>query len=106
MFSFFSKNKVKSVDINELDSLLGRINLIDIREAYEYKSGHLRTAKNIPMEKIINESDKFLHKSKEYHIICQSGGRSSRTTKILKKKGFNVVNVLGGTSGYRGQLER
>ncbi|SHI68792.1 Rhodanese-related sulfurtransferase [Clostridium cavendishii DSM 21758] len=106
MFSFFSKNKVKSVDIDELDSLLGRINLIDIRETYEYKSGHLRTAKNIPMEKIINESDKFLDKSKEYHIICQSGGRSSRTTKILKKKGFNVVNVLGGTSGYRGQLKR
>lgn len=106
MFSFFSRNKVKSVNVNDLSELLGKINLIDIREPHEYKSGHLKTAKNIPMNKIINESEKYLDKDKEYHIICQSGGRSSKTTKILKKKGFDVVNISGGTGGYKGQLKK
>lgn len=106
MFSFFSKNKVKSINVNDLDSLLGKINLIDIRENYEYKNGHLKGARNVPMEKILNESEKYLDESKEYHIICHSGGRSLRTANVLKKKGFNVVNVLGGTSGYGGSLKK
>ncbi|MDP4146417.1 MAG: rhodanese-like domain-containing protein [Bacillota bacterium] len=106
MFSFLFKNSVNSVNVNELDGLLGKINLIDIREPYEYKSGHLPTAKNIPMNNIIAEPEKYLDKSKEYHIICQSGGRSSRACGILKERGFNIVNVSGGTGGYRGSLKK
>lgn len=105
MFSFFSKETVNSVDVNSLEELLGEINLIDIREPYEYKGGHLPSAKNIPMNQIIEESEKYLDKSKEYHIICQTGGRSSRVCGILKSKGFNVVNVSGGTGRYRGSLK-
>jgi rhodanese-related sulfurtransferase len=44
--------------------------------------------------------------SKEYHIVCHSGARSSRVSAILKDKGFNVVDVTGGTGRYRGNLER
>lgn len=106
MFSFFSKNSGNSVDVNELEELFGKINLIDIREPYEYKSGHLPTAKNIPMNTIIADAEKYLDKSREYHIICQSGGRSSRTCGILRDKGFNVINVSGGTGKYSGNLSK
>lgn len=106
MLSFFSGNRVDSVNVNDLRELLGKINLIDIREPYEYKNGHLPTAKNIPMSKILAESDKYLNKDKEYHIICQSGGRSSRTSSKLKAMGFNIVNVSGGTSSYTGLLKK
>jgi rhodanese-related sulfurtransferase len=106
MFSFFSRTRVNSVNVNDLRELLGKINLIDIRETYEYKNGHLPTAKNIPMSKILVEPDKYLNKDKEYYIICQSGGRSSSTCGKLKAKGFNIVNVLGGTSRYTGPLKK
>ena len=106
MFSFLFKSTVDSIDVNEIDKLLGKINLIDIREPYEYKGGHLKTAKNIPMDTILSESEKYLDKSKEYHIICQSGARSSKACDILKEKGFNVINVAGGTGRYRGKVER
>lgn len=105
MFSFLRSN-VQSVDVNEIGSMLGKINLIDVRETYEYKSGHVPSAKNIPLDDIIVGPERFLDKSKEYHIICQSGGRSSRVCDILKDKGFNVINVSGGTGRYRGNLER
>lgn len=105
MFSLFNRNKVESVNVNDLGDSLQKINLIDIRESYEYKKGHLPAARNIPMDNIINEAEKYLDKSKEYHIICQSGGRSERTCKELKSKGFHVVNVSGGTGAYRGTLE-
>lgn len=106
MFSFLSRNRVNSVSVNDLGDLLGKVDLIDIREPYEYKNGHLPTAKNIPMDIILAETDKYLNKNKEYYIICQSGGRSSSTCSKLKAKGFNVVNVLGGTSRYTGLLKK
>jgi rhodanese-related sulfurtransferase len=106
MFPFSFKKAFKSVDVNDLEELLGRINLIDVREQYEYRSGHLEAAKNIPMDELLNNPEKFLDKSKEYYIICQAGSRSSRTCSMLTASGYNVVNVSGGTSGYRGSLKR
>ncbi|MBV7275898.1 rhodanese-like domain-containing protein [Clostridium thailandense] len=106
MFSFLSRNRANSVSVNDLGELLGKINLIDIREPYEYKNGHLPTAKNIPMDRILSETDKYLNRDKEYYIICQSGGRSSITCGKLKSKGFNVINVSGGTSRYTGSLKK
>ena len=106
MFSFLNKNKVDSINVNDLGELLGKVNLIDIRETYEYKAGHLPTAKNIPMNKILDETDKYLNKDKEYYIICQSGGRSGRTCSQLKAMGYNIVNVAGGTGSYRGALNK
>ena len=104
MFDFLFKNRVDSIDVNKIDDLLGKINLIDVREPDEYRGGHLPMAKNIPLGRIVNQAEKQLDKSKEYHIICHSGARSSRACSILKGMGFNVVNVAGGTGSYRGRL--
>ena len=106
MFRFFTGSSVKSISVNELDGFLGKINLIDIREPYEYKGGHIPTAENIPMNLILSDPEEYLDMSKEYHIIRHSGARSSRTAAILKDKGFNVVDVTGGTGRYRGKLDR
>lgn len=105
MFGFLMNKKFNSIKVNEIDGL-GKINLIDIREPYEYKSGHVPNAKNIPMNKVLESAEKYLDKEKEYHIICQSGGRSTRTCGILASKGYKVINVSGGTGGYRGILKR
>lgn len=106
MYEFLRKDHISSINVNELNNLLGKVNLIDIREPYEYKNGHLPTAVNIPMNKLVTETEKYLDKAKAYHIICQSGARSSRTCGVLKDKGFNVINISGGTGGYRGALEK
>lgn len=106
MFGFFKNKSMNSIDVNDLDSASGYLELIDIREPNEYKSGHLPKAKSIPMNKILSETEKYLEQSKEYYIICHTGSRSSRTCKMLKQKGFNVINVSGGTSRYKGKLTK
>jgi len=106
MFQFFKKSNTKSISVNEIQNMLGKINLIDIREPYEYKSGHIPSAKSIPMNTLISSADKYLQKDKEYHIICQSGSRSSAACGVLSNQGFNVINVSGGTGFYPGKLER
>lgn len=106
MFFNFFKSNFKSISVHDLKDMLGKVNLIDVREVYEYKRGHVPKAKNIPMDNILSQPDKYLDKSKEYHIICQSGGRSASVCNSLTAKGFNVINVSGGTGGYLGVLEK
>lgn len=102
----FLQKKTDSIQVNEMAHLIGKVNLIDIREPYEYKSGHLPSAKNIPMNRILSEANEYLDRSQEYYIICHSGARSLRASWALKEMGYNVINVAGGTGSYRGPLER
>lgn len=102
MFGFIKKDEDKVIHVNDMDNLIGKVELIDIREPYEYKNGSLKSAKNIPMGNLLNEPDKYLNKDKTYYIMCQSGARSGRTCKVLLKQGFNVINVSGGIGSYIG----
>ena len=102
MFGFFNRNTGKSINVNDIDSLVGKVELIDIREPYEYNSGSIVSAKNIPMKILLGNPSKYLSKDKEYYIMCQSGGRSARACSELTKKGFDVINVAGGMGSYLG----
>jgi rhodanese-related sulfurtransferase len=62
MFNFLKKDNGKVISINDIDSLLGKINLIDVREIYEYRNGSLKTARNIPMGNLLNNPDRYLKK--------------------------------------------
>jgi len=90
--------------VNDMDNLIGKVELIDIRESYEYNSGSLKSAKNIPMGNLLMEPNKYLVKDETYYIMCQSGGRSGSACRELSKEGFNVVNVSGGMGSYVGTL--
>lgn len=103
MGAFFKRNQVSSISVNEIDNLIGQIVLIDIREPYEYQSGTIKTAKNIPMGELLQNPERYMNKTNKYYIMCQSGGRSGRATDELAKQGYEVVNVTGGMSGYRGK---
>ena len=102
MFNFLVKTELETVNVNDLDELIGKIELIDIREPYEYKGGSIKSAKNIPMGELLDEPEKYLSKEKTYYIMCQSGGRSRRTAGSLAKSGYNVINVSGGYGSYAG----
>lgn len=102
MFDFLKKDNSKVIHVNDIDPLIGKVDLIDIREPYEYRNGSLRTAKNIPMGTLVASPEKYLSKDKTYYIMCQSGARSGRTVKLLENQGFNVVNVAGGMGSYVG----
>lgn len=102
MFEFLKKDEIEGIKVNDLDDLIGKIELIDIREPYEYQAGSIKTAKNIPMGNLLNQPNKYLIKDKTYYIMCLSGARSRRTSKELAKQGYHIINVLGGMGGYTG----
>lgn len=102
MFDLFKKNDDKVINVNDMDNLVGKVELIDIREPYEYNGGSIKSAKNIPMGNLLNDPNKYLIKDKTYYIMCQSGGRSGSACRELFKQGFDVINVSGGMGSYVG----
>ncbi|MGM9926042.1 MAG: rhodanese-like domain-containing protein [Bacillus sp. (in: firmicutes)] len=73
---------------------------IDVRTPGEYKSNHIKQFKNIPLNELGSRVTQ-LSKEKEVVVICQSGMRSSKASKLLKKMGFKqVTNVKGGMSAW------
>ncbi|WP_246943705.1 rhodanese-like domain-containing protein [Bacillus pinisoli] len=75
---------------------------VDVRTPMEYKGNHIKEFKNLPLHQLSNQATKELSKEKEVIVICQSGMRSQKASKVLKKLGFtNVTNVKGGMSAWR-----
>lgn len=107
MFYFNAKNyREDDVYVNEIDDLIGEINLIDIREKHEFRFESIKTSKNIPMDEILENPDKYMNKTDKYYILCKSGKRSDHTCKLLRKEGYNVVNVAGGIVNYEGEFKK
>lgn len=101
----FGKSTVPSVSAPEAWTRLSTKGtdavLIDVREPSEYKSGHARGAKNIPLSQIQKRVNEF-PRDREVLLICQSGHRSMQAANFLQQQGLEkVVNVTGGTSVWR-----
>ncbi len=91
----------KTININDLGQL-GDVNVIDIREAAELSVGTVAGSKHVPMMGLIMNKDQFLNKNEKYYIYCAAGGRSYQTCSVLADAGYDVVNLDGGYSSYRG----
>ncbi|KON89618.1 rhodanese [Sporosarcina globispora] len=73
---------------------------IDVRTPAEFKRFHVPGFVNMPLHQLHQKMGQ-LSKDKEVVIICQSGMRSSKASKILKKEGFkNITNIRGGLSAW------
>lgn len=83
----------------------GKTVILDVRDAAEFATGHVRDAKNIPLKELpkrVAELDKF--KSKAVIVVCGSGTQSSKATAKLKNFGFNdVYSLSGGLTAWQAQ---
>lgn len=76
--------------------------LVDVREADEFKTGHIPGAFNAPLSTITSAA---LPKDAPLFLYCLRGTRSKRAVEILKKMGYTVKSI-GGISGYKGEVEK
>ncbi|MEK3855678.1 rhodanese-like domain-containing protein [Cytobacillus sp. FSL H8-0458] len=74
---------------------------IDVRTSAEFNSFHIPGFKNMPLHQLQQKMGQ-LSRDKEVVVICQSGMRSSKASKILKKAGYkNITNIKGGVSAWK-----
>lgn len=77
------------------------LNLIDVREDYEYDEDNLGGIL-MPLGELPERLDEIEDlKDQEVLIHCRSGARSEKAKQFLLANGFtNVRNVLGGILAY------
>lgn len=72
--------------------------IIDVREPFEYKMGHVKGAINLPPMKLMHSLPKELAdlpKDTEIVLYCLSGARSGASMRILAQHGFtNLINGI------------
>lgn len=96
-------NSISAKEVNERLTAGETLNIIDVREVAEVRSGRISSSIHLPLgllEFRMNELDK----KKEYIVVCQSGGRSSQAVKFLDYQGFNVTNMNGGMLAWEGKV--
>ena len=93
------KPLVKEITVEELKEVADESIVIDVREEYEFIEVRAIGVKLLPLEQIPDAASS-LPKEKQIFIICASGNRSMVACEYLNSKGFDAVNVIGGTIAW------
>lgn len=104
-----SSEKVKEVIPITTDSVFSMIDeddvyIIDVREEFEYNSGHIRNAYNIPLNEISGIGKKFIPLDSTVIVYCRSGSRSREAALILLDLGYLNVYDMGGVNSWNYEL--
>ena len=82
-----------------------RIEIIDIRELYEYEHCNIGSI-HIPMTEIMDRSEELQNKGK-IAIICRSGNRAEAVANLLEcETSLNEVWIIeGGIKGWKEKVD-
>jgi phage shock protein E len=81
-------------------------NLIDVREAFEFQSGSVEGAINIPMSILLSKIDEIRQMSGAKILFCRSGARSHQAQMFLMSQGITDVHNAGGVMEMYNLLQR
>jgi rhodanese-related sulfurtransferase len=73
--------------------------VLDVREAAEWRGGHIDGALHIPMTELgarLHELDP----GRPIVAVCRSGNRSGMVTQALSARGYDVTNLDGGLMAW------
>ena len=103
----FIKQAKKSItEISVVDAKAaidtGKVTVVDVRTAKEFKKGHIPKAVNIPRGLLeFKVTKKISNKNAAIICYCKSGGRSCLSTCTLVEMGYtNVKSMAGGWKAW------
>jgi len=100
-------NSTTSISANDAHAQLMNdtsIVLLDVRTPEEHYSERITNSPLIPvheLEQRIHELDAYKHRT--IIVYCRSGNRSGSATTILRKHGFNALNMQGGIIRWKSE---
>ncbi len=91
---------IHTLSVSELKTNLERYVILDVREPSEWhQEGTIEGAVRMFFADLPRKTD-LLSRNKRYAVICSVGNRASIAASLLKSKGFEVSNVLGGMNAW------
>ncbi len=73
----------------------GEIQLVDIRESYEFEQGRIAGAAHIPLAALPAGADQLDH-ARPVVFYCRVGGRSAYAAQAFRRAGYSAWSMAGG----------
>jgi len=75
--------------------------VIDVRTVEEFKSGHIKGARLMPVD-VLEKHFADIPRDKQVYVYCHSGKRSAKAAKMLIEHGFTrIENIQGGIEAWK-----
>ena len=77
----------------------GEIQLVDVREDYEWESGRVAGARHIELQLIAGQAD-TIDRDKPVVFYCRVGSRSAMAAEAFRRAGYNAFSMEGGLQAW------
>lgn len=89
------------MDIRELQERRDELQIIDVREPYEWEAGRMEGSVLIPLNTVLAGGEQGqLDPSRPVAVLCKSGNRSELAATMLRARGYDAENVEGGLDAW------
>ena len=77
----------------------GEIELIDVREQYEWDAGRIAGARHIELERLAGRAEE-IDRERPVVFQCRLGARSAMATQAFRTAGWDAYNLTGGITEW------
>ena len=96
---------INAITLDKMRKSKPHMNILDVREYFEWDICHIKGASNIPMN-LIDECIDEVSKTIPTVVICHHGVRSMNVIHYLKTKGYtNLINLEGGIHAWATEVD-
>jgi adenylyltransferase/sulfurtransferase len=100
---------MEEITVTELKQRLDQgddLQIIDVREPYEFEIGRIPYSTLIPLGQILNRQNE-IDPNRETVVHCKMGGRSARAIEALQRSGFagRLTNLKGGITAWSNEVD-
>ncbi len=93
---------VESITPQRAQELIGsgEVEVVDVREPHEWQSGHLPSARHVPLSRLRASPKSHLQRDNVI-FVCAAGVRSNMAAQLALATGLRqVYNLAGGTRAW------
>jgi len=77
----------------------GEIQLIDVREPYEWEAGRIEGARHVELERVASQAP-TIDRERPVVFYCRLGARSGMAANAFRRAGYDAYSMDGGISAW------
>ena len=96
--------RVMDIEAGQVAKLVeeGKVQLIDVREAYEWDEGRIPGARHLELGQVAAQAD-TIHRETPVVFYCRVGGRSTMAANAFRQAGYDAYTMTGGLLAWDAQ---
>jgi rhodanese-related sulfurtransferase len=87
------------LDPQEVAEMRDAVQLVDVREPYEWAAGRIAGARHIEMDDLAAEATS-LDRERPVVFYCRVGARSGMAAHAFRRAGYEALNLAGGLEAW------